>query len=77
MARKLESESDKPADWREDVIYIRNPDGTITELVGGDESNYCGECIKNGDFVMIADGVGITLCDKCPLKAGDSDAPDH
>ena len=38
MARKLEAESDKPADWREDVIYIRNPDGSITELEEGDSN---------------------------------------
>ena len=27
-----ERECDKPADWEDDVVLIRNPDGTITEL---------------------------------------------
>ena len=30
--RKYEPESDRPEDWREDVLYVRNPDGTITEI---------------------------------------------
>ena len=37
MQRKLEREGDAPADWREDTVYIRNPDGTITELTEEDE----------------------------------------
>ena len=33
----MERECDKPADWQEDVVLIRNPDGTITELKEEDE----------------------------------------
>ena len=27
--RKYEQESDRPVEWVEDVIYVRNPDGSI------------------------------------------------
>ena len=37
MPRKYEIESDKPADWEEDVRYTRNADGTITAVKEGDK----------------------------------------
>ena len=33
----MERECDKPADWQEDVVLIRNSDGTLTELKEEDE----------------------------------------
>ena len=39
MRRKLENESDRPEDWQEDVLYVRNPDGTITVITEEGEAS--------------------------------------
>ena len=36
MARKYEVEDGRPEDWRSEVVYVRNPDGSITELEEGE-----------------------------------------
>lgn len=39
MARRYEQEDGRPEDWRSEVVYVRNPDGTITELEEGESDD--------------------------------------